>query len=108
MACQIQNPHPLWKALSPRPAPLLGLQILSLVAAAGEVANIGALLLLRLLANPTEGQSPWAASYAAADAAGATSAAHPGAGVCAGGGAEPCCVVTIRAQLRLAALFQLI
>ena len=48
---------PLWKALSPRRRrQLLGLQILSLVAAAGEVSNIGALLpVLRLLANPTEG-----------------------------------------------------
>jgi hypothetical protein len=35
---------------------LLGLQILSLAAAAGKVANLGALLpVLRLLANPTEG-----------------------------------------------------
>jgi ATP-binding cassette subfamily B protein len=47
----------LWRALSPRRRrQLLGLQVLSLVAAAGEVANLGALLpFLRLLANPQEG-----------------------------------------------------
>ena len=49
--------RPLWHALSPRRRKqLLGLQILSVVAAAGEVANLGALLpFLRLLANPSEG-----------------------------------------------------
>lgn len=48
---------PLWLALSPRRRKqLLGLQVLSLAAAAGEVANLGALLpFLRLLANPAEG-----------------------------------------------------
>lgn len=48
---------PLWHALSPRRRrQLLGLQVLSLAAAAGEVANLGALLpFLRLLANPAEG-----------------------------------------------------
>ena len=47
----------LWYALSPRRRKqLLGLQVLGLLAAAGEVANLGALLpFLRLLANPTEG-----------------------------------------------------
>jgi ATP-binding cassette subfamily B protein len=47
----------LWHILSPRRRKqLLGLQILSVVAAAGEVANLGALLpFLRLLANPSEG-----------------------------------------------------
>ncbi len=49
--------RPLWHALSPRRRKqLLGLQMLSVVAAAGEVANLGALLpFLRLLANPSEG-----------------------------------------------------
>jgi ATP-binding cassette, subfamily B, bacterial PglK len=49
--------QPLWHALSPRRRKqLLGLQVLSLVAAAGEVANLGFLLpFLRLLANPSEG-----------------------------------------------------
>jgi ABC-type multidrug transport system fused ATPase/permease subunit len=49
----------LWGALSVRRRQqLLGLQILSLAAAAGEVANLGALLpFLRLLANPQEGLS---------------------------------------------------
>jgi hypothetical protein len=47
----------LWAALSPRRRrQLLGLQLLSFLAAAGEVANLGALLpFLRLLANPQEG-----------------------------------------------------
>ncbi len=47
----------LWRTLSPRRRrQLLGLQVVSLVAAAGEVANLGALLpFLRLLANPQEG-----------------------------------------------------
>jgi ABC-type multidrug transport system fused ATPase/permease subunit len=47
----------LLKALTPRRRrQLLGLQLLSLLAAAGEVANLGALLpFLRLLANPQEG-----------------------------------------------------
>jgi len=49
--------QPLWHALSPRRRKqLLRLQVLSLAAAAGEVANLGALLpFLRLLANPAEG-----------------------------------------------------
>jgi ABC-type multidrug transport system fused ATPase/permease subunit len=48
---------PLWQALSPRRRrQLMGLQLLSLIAAAGEVANLGALLpFLRLLANPQQG-----------------------------------------------------
>ena len=48
---------PLWDALSQRRRrQLLLLQLLSLLAAAGEVANLGALLpFLRLLANPQEG-----------------------------------------------------
>ena len=54
---KLQKLKPLWDVLSPRRRrQLLGLQILSLAAAAGEVANLGALLpVLRLLANPTEG-----------------------------------------------------
>jgi hypothetical protein len=46
----------LWQVISPRRRrQLLGLQILSLAAAAGEVANLGALLpVRRLLANPSE------------------------------------------------------
>jgi hypothetical protein len=54
---ELQAIRPLWLALTPRRRKqLLGLQILSLLAAAGEVANLGALLpFLRLLANPTEG-----------------------------------------------------
>jgi ABC-type multidrug transport system fused ATPase/permease subunit len=46
----------LWRALSPkRRKQLLALQVLSLLAALGEVANIGVLLpFLRLLANPQE------------------------------------------------------
>ena len=54
---KLRSLKPLWDALSPRRRrQLLGLQILSLAAAAGEVANLGALLpVLRLLANPTEG-----------------------------------------------------
>jgi ATP-binding cassette subfamily B protein len=53
----LQSLRPLWQALSPRRRKqLLGLQLLSVVAAAGEVANLGALLpFLRLLANPSEG-----------------------------------------------------
>ncbi|MCT0208307.1 ABC transporter ATP-binding protein [Synechococcus sp. CS-1332] len=49
--------RPLWHALSPRRRrQLLALQGLSLLAALGEVANLGALLpFLRLLANPQEG-----------------------------------------------------
>lgn len=48
--------RPLWQALSPRRRrQLLALQGLSLLAALGEVANLGALLpFLRLLANPQE------------------------------------------------------
>lgn len=47
----------LWDCVNPqRRRQLLGLQILSLAAAAGEVANLGALLpFLRLLSNPKEG-----------------------------------------------------
>jgi ABC-type multidrug transport system fused ATPase/permease subunit len=47
----------LWSTLSPRRRKqLLALQLLSLAAAAGEVANLGALLpFLQLLANPQEG-----------------------------------------------------
>jgi ABC-type multidrug transport system fused ATPase/permease subunit len=54
---KLRSLQPLWQSLSPRRRrQLLGLQILSLAAAAGEVANLGALLpVLRLLANPTEG-----------------------------------------------------
>lgn len=49
--------QPIWHSLTPRRRrQLLGLQILSLAAAAGEVANLGVLLpFLRLLANPLEG-----------------------------------------------------
>jgi ATP-binding cassette, subfamily B, bacterial PglK len=48
---------PLWHALTPRRRKqLLGLQLLGLLAAVGEVANLGALLpFLRLLASPAEG-----------------------------------------------------
>ena len=48
---------PLWEGLSPRRRrQLLSLQLLSLAAAAGEVANLGALLpVLGLLANPKNG-----------------------------------------------------
>jgi ATP-binding cassette subfamily B protein len=54
---RLQSLRSLWHALTPRRRrQLLGLQLLSLAAAAGEVANLGALLpFLRLLANPTEG-----------------------------------------------------
>lgn len=54
---KLRSFKPLWQSLSPRRRrQLLGLQILSLAAAAGEVANLGALLpFLRLLANPKEG-----------------------------------------------------
>jgi ABC-type multidrug transport system fused ATPase/permease subunit len=53
----IKKLQPLWSALSPRRRrQLIGLQALSLLAAAGEVANLGALLpFLRMLANPQEG-----------------------------------------------------
>jgi ABC-type multidrug transport system fused ATPase/permease subunit len=53
----IKKLQPLWTALSPRRRrQLIGLQALSLLAAAGEVANLGALLpFLRFLANPQEG-----------------------------------------------------
>jgi ABC-type multidrug transport system fused ATPase/permease subunit len=56
-APRLQSLRLLWKALSRRRRrQLLALQMLSLVAAAGEVANLGALLpFLRLLANPAEG-----------------------------------------------------
>ena len=54
---KLQKLKPLWVSLSERRRKqILFLQILSLVAAAGEVANLGALLpVLRLLANPSEG-----------------------------------------------------
>lgn len=54
---RLQTLRPLWDFLSPRRRrQLLGLQVLSLAAAAGEVANLGALLpFLSLLANPKEG-----------------------------------------------------
>jgi ATP-binding cassette, subfamily B, bacterial PglK len=54
---KMQKLKPLFLSLSlRRRRQLLLLQILSLVAAAGEVANLGALLpVLRLLANPSEG-----------------------------------------------------
>jgi ABC-type multidrug transport system fused ATPase/permease subunit len=54
---KLSSLKPLWHALSPRRRKqLLGLQLLSVVAAAGEVVNLGALLpFLRLLANPSEG-----------------------------------------------------
>jgi len=54
---KLRSLKPLWQALSRRRRrQLLALQVLSLVAAAGEVANLGALLpFLRLLANPAEG-----------------------------------------------------
>jgi ABC-type multidrug transport system fused ATPase/permease subunit len=57
LARKLQPLRVLWTALSPRRRrQLLGLQLLSLLAAAGEVANLGALLpFLRLLANPQEG-----------------------------------------------------
>jgi len=53
---KLQALRPLWKDLSPlRRRQLLALQGLSLLAALGEVANLGALLpFLRLLANPQE------------------------------------------------------
>lgn len=56
-APRLQSLRLLWQALSRRRRrQLLALQLLSLVAAAGEVANLGALLpFLRLLANPAEG-----------------------------------------------------
>lgn len=55
--CKLRALSPLWQGLSRRRRrQLLGLQILSLAAAAGEVANLGALLpVLRMLANPAEG-----------------------------------------------------
>jgi len=54
---KLQQLKPLWDALGPRlRRQLLLLQLLSILAAAGEVANLGALLpFLRLLANPQEG-----------------------------------------------------
>jgi ATP-binding cassette subfamily B protein len=54
---KLQPLRPLWAALSPRRRnQLLALQLLSLLAALGEVANLGALLpFLRLLANPQQG-----------------------------------------------------
>lgn len=57
LASKLQRFGPLWAALSRhRRFQLLALQGLSLLAALGEVANLGALLpFLRLLANPQEG-----------------------------------------------------
>jgi ABC-type multidrug transport system fused ATPase/permease subunit len=54
---RLQSLRLLWQTLSPRRRrQMLGLQVLSLLAAAGEVANLGALMpFLRLLANPGEG-----------------------------------------------------
>jgi ATP-binding cassette subfamily B protein len=54
---RLQSLRLLWQPLTPRRRrQLLGLQVLSLIAAAGEVANLGALLpFLRLLATPAEG-----------------------------------------------------
>ncbi|WP_413404234.1 ABC transporter ATP-binding protein [Synechococcus sp. MIT S9510] len=62
---KLQKQKVIWDSLSTlRRRQLLGLQLLSLAAAAGEVANLGALLpFLRLLANPKEGLlaiGPWA------------------------------------------------
>ena len=56
-APRLQSLRLLWQALTPRRRrQLLCLQVLSLMAAAGEVANLGALLpFLRLLATPAEG-----------------------------------------------------
>jgi ABC-type multidrug transport system fused ATPase/permease subunit len=53
---KLQRLRPFWDGLSPRRRrQLLALQLLSLLAAAGEVANLGALLpFLQLLANPHE------------------------------------------------------
>jgi len=53
---KLNSLKPLWDALSPkRRRQLLALQLLSLVAALGEVANLGALMpFLKLLANPQE------------------------------------------------------
>lgn len=57
MLAKLRKLKPLWQNLSPRRRrQLLGLQILSLAAAAAEVSNLEALLpFLRLLANPKEG-----------------------------------------------------
>jgi len=54
---KLQPLRPLWAALGLRRRhQLLALQLLSLLAALGEVANLGALLpFLRLLANPQQG-----------------------------------------------------
>jgi len=53
---KLNSLKPLWDALSPkRRRQLIELQLLSLVAAFGEVANLGALMpFLKLLANPQE------------------------------------------------------
>jgi ATP-binding cassette subfamily B protein len=53
---KLNSLKPLWEILSPkRRRQLLALQLLSLVAAVGEVANLGALMpFLKLLANPQE------------------------------------------------------
>jgi ABC-type multidrug transport system fused ATPase/permease subunit len=57
---KLSSLKPLWQVLSRRRRrQLLGLQVLSLTAAASEVANLGALLpFLRLLGNPDEGLKP--------------------------------------------------
>ena len=54
---KFQKLKPIWDSLGPkRRRQLLGLQILSLISAAGEVANLGALFpVLGFLANPAEG-----------------------------------------------------
>lgn len=54
---KLKSLRPLWVALSPkRRRQLLVLQLLSLITAFGEVANLGALMpFLKLLANPLEG-----------------------------------------------------
>jgi ABC-type multidrug transport system fused ATPase/permease subunit len=57
IALTLSKMQPIWHVLSAhRRHQLLALQVVSLVAASGEVANVGALLpFLRLLANPTKG-----------------------------------------------------
>lgn len=54
---KLKKLKPLWSSLSHRRRrQLLGLQVLSLFSAVGEVANLGALLpVLNILSNPTEG-----------------------------------------------------
>lgn len=54
---KLKKLQPIWTALSPRRRrQLIAMQVLSVLAAAGEVANLGALLpFLRLLADPLKG-----------------------------------------------------